>query len=453
MPDRSPVSRFARAAPAWPGAAIAAASTLVVSLQYAPGLAGVAGLLVAAGTAFAIGLASWIAVPQLMIVVVPALLPLPLVGLVFPWEIALGVFAVAIALHGWRRRESWLWRLGDIERWLLVFTGWALFTAFWSSSSLYYLLGMRRLLVGACVLWVATRLPHIASRRWFDMSIVTCAGVLALAAIVRSLSTGFSATQALLHRAQVTHLGWGTANYVATLLLLCGPFLLWLVLRGAPRERVLAGIAFALVTVVQFVVASRAATVLFVLGSIVQLVLAARRHRLWVGLAGVAIVAALVVSPLGAGLMSRMVNLRELGSMTIRIWYFREAWSRLLEHLPWGMGLGQGYANPDRLHGIDPHNYWLLVGGDLGIPGLLLWAGVLVAMIRAWRAVRSDAPGRELAFTMLLTIVIGNLHTLVEPTFQGGQYQLVFLWVVCGTLAYAQAERARQPTPGPGAAA
>jgi hypothetical protein len=277
--------------------------------------------------------------------------------------------------------------------------------------------------------------------------------VLALAAIVRSLSTGFSATQALLHRAQVTHLGWGTANYVATLLLLCGPFLLWLVLRGAPRERVLAGIAFALVTVVQFVVASRAATVLFVLGSIVQLVLAARRHRLWVGLAGVAIVAALVVSPLGAGLMSRMVNLRELGSMTIRIWYFREAWSRLLEHLPWGMGLGQGYANPDRLHGIDPHNYWLLVGGDLGIPGLLLWAGVLVAMIRAWRAVRSDAPGRELAFTMLLTIVIGNLHTLVEPTFQGGQYQLVFLWVVCGTLAYAQAERARQPTPGPGAAA
>ena len=49
-----------------------------------------------------------------------------------------------------------------------------------------------------------------------------------------------------------------------------------------------------------------------------------------------------------------------VGSMTIRIWYFREGWWRLLEHLPWGMGLGQGYANPDHLHGIDPHDYWLL---------------------------------------------------------------------------------------------
>jgi hypothetical protein len=431
------VNRLARAG-ALPGAAIAAASTLVVSLPSAPGLAGVAGLLLTAGSALAVGLASWIAVPQLMVAVVPALLPIPLVSYVFPWEVALYALAVVVALHAWRRRESWLWRLGDVECWQLLFTGWALFTVFWSSTSLYYLLGVRRLLTGVVALWIATRLPHIASRRWFDMGLVLAAAGIASAAIGHSLTTGFSEQQALLHRSQVTHLGWGTANYVATLLLLLGPSLFRLALRGTRLERALAAVAFALATVVQFVVASRAATVLFILGTIVQLVHATRRFRLVAGLAAAAIVAALVVSPLGAGLILRMTSLRDLGSLTIRIWYFREGTSRLFEHLPWGMGLGQGYANPDRLQGIDPHNYWLLVGGDLGIPGLLLWAGVLVAMIRGWLAVRSDAKSRELAFTILLTIALGNLHTLVEPTFQGVHYQLLFPWIVCGTLAYVK---------------
>jgi len=441
---RSLTHRLARGAAA-PGAAIAAASTLVVSLPSAPGLAGTFGLVLAGAAVLVAGLASWAAIPQLMLVVVAALLPVPLVGLVFPWELALGALAAAIALHGWRRRERWLLQLSDIERWLLLFTGWALFTILWSTTSLYYLLGVRRLFTGVCALWVATRLPHIASRRWFELSIACGATGIGLAAIGHSMSTGFSAAQAMLHRAQVTDLGWGTANYVATLLLLCGPLLLRLVLRGSPVERLIGGAAFALATVVQFVVASRAATVLFVLASLVQLVHAARRYRWWVGLAGAGAVAGLVASPLGEGLLSRLGSLRELGSMTIRIWYFRDGWSRLLEHLPWGMGLGQGYANPDRLKGIDPHDYWLLVGGDLGIPGLVLWAGVLVAMVRAWLAMRTDEAGRELAFTILLTFAIGNLHTLVEPTFQGVHYQLLFMWVVCGTLAYAQAERAALP--------
>jgi len=432
--------RLARGAA--PGAAIAAASTLLVSLPSAPGIAGVAGLLLAAGTAFAAALASWLALPQLMLMLVPALLPIPLVGLIFPWEVTLAGLAVAIALHGWRRRAAWLWQPSDIERWLLMFTAWALFTGFWSHTSLYYLLGMRRLLTGVCALWVATRLPHVASRRWFEASIVLGATGVALAAVGKSLSTGFTAEQAMLHRTQVTDLGWGTANYVATLLLLCGPFLLRIVLRGTPLARVFAGIAFAVATVVQLVVASRAATVLFLLAAIVQLVHAGRRFRVLIGVVSAGVVAALVTSPLGEGFLMRFVSLRELGSMTIRIWYFREGWTRLLAHLPWGMGLGQGYANPDHLHGIDPHDIWLLVGGDLGIPGLVLWAGVLVSMVRGWLAVRTDEAGRELAFATLLSFAAGNLHALVEPTFQGVHYQLMFMWIVCGTLAYAQAERA-----------
>jgi O-antigen ligase len=164
-----------------------------------------------------------------------------------------------------------------------------------------------------------------------------------------------------------------------------------------------------------------------------------------VGLVAVGVLAAVVASPIGMVLLTRMTSLREFASFTIRIWYWREGWRRLVEHLPWGMGLGQGIENPDHLHGTDPHDFWLLLGGDLGIPGVLLWAGVLVTIVRAWLAVGADPRRRELAFTLLLTFALGNVHSLVEPTFQGGQYQLLFLWIVCGSLAYARADAPGEP--------
>ena len=55
--------------------------------------------------------------------------------------------------------------------------------------------------------------------------------------------------------------------------------------------------------------------------------------------------------------------------------------------------------------------------------------------MRAVRALRD----RDQVHTILLTVALGNLHTLVEPTFQGTQYQMLFFWVVGGALAYSAA--------------
>ncbi len=427
---------------AFVSAAIAATATTIVCLPSAPGPAG---LLLAAGAVVSAGLGLLLAFPQLLVGLVPALIPSPMFLLTFAWEIALVVLAALLALHGWRLRAAWLYRLGTVEWAVVLFTGWALFTGFWSEDTRFYLVGARRLLMGMCALWVASRLPAIASRRWFDFGLIGGASALAMSAILRSFTTGLTATQALLHRTEVTNLGWGTANYVATLLLLCTPSLLRLALRGRPPERTLAWVGFALVTTVQLIVASRAAMVLFLVGTLMQLLRATRRFRLWVGFGFAAALSAILLSPLGYGLMSRLDSVRELGSMTIRIWYFREGWRRLVEHLPWGMGLWQGYGNADHLHGIDPHNFWLLIGGDLGLPGVLLWAAVLVIIARGWWSMRGDESSREQVHTLLLTLVIANLHTLVEPTFQGAHYQLLFYWVMCGTLAYAHAEGSAAP--------
>ncbi len=437
-------SRLALAA-----AAIAAATTTLVCLPSAPGLFGLAGLLLALGVLASSGAGLLVLFPQAMVGLVPALLPSPMFLFTFAWEVTLVLLAALLALHGWRTRARWMLHLSGIEVAVMAWTGWALFSGFWSEDMRWYAIGARRLLMGLCTLWVATRLPAIASRRWFDAGLIAGSTALAMAAVTRALSSGLSSEQALLRRPEVTNLGWGTANYVATLLLLFAPSLLSLALRGRSPERQFAWAAFALVTTVQFIVASRAATVLFIVATLVQLLRAAGRHRLWTGLGFAGVLTALLMSPLGYGLLSRFENLRELGSMTIRLWYFREGWRRLLDHLPWGMGLWQGFGNADKLQGIDPHNFWLLIGGDLGIPGLLLWAVVMVTIARhCWR-LRADEPGREQAHTLLVTLVVANLHTLVEPTLQGAHYQMLFYWLLCGTLAYATVASASAPVRAP----
>jgi len=434
------------------GAAIAAGSAAVVSLPYAPGLLGVFGSLLGALAVIASSLALWTAVPALIVSLVPVLIPTPIVLYTFAWELALLTLAFVTVLQGVRHRAPWLTRLGPIECAWLVYTAWAAFTGFWSADQVHYLLGVRRLVVGFCVLWVALRLPHLASRRWFETGIALCAMALSLAMIQHSGSTGYSLEQTLLHRGTAMNLGWGKDNYVAGLLLICGPLLLRGVLHGRWQDRMIPAIAFALVTAVQVIIASRAGTLLFVAGALVQLLYATRRHRVAASVAAVGLLAAVVASPIGMVLIARMTSLREFASFTIRIWYWREGWRRLVAHLPWGMGLGQGIENPDHLHGTDPHDFWLLVGGDLGVPGVLLWLGVLVAIVRAWLAVWPDPRRRELAFTLLLTFALGNVHSLVEPTFQGGQYQLLFLWIVCGSLAYARVSPAREAALGPSGA-
>ena len=419
---------------------IALAATVLVCLPFTDGPWVLAGLLLAAATIVIAGLAFWVAVPPVVVVLVPALIAAPMMVYTYAWELALYGLAAVMLVHAVRKGAAWPWRLGVLEVALLAFTAWALFSYFWISDLRVYLIGMRRVLLGVVALWVATRLPWIAPRRWFHFGLIAGAAALALTALGRSMTTGLSAEQALLRRTEATNLGWGTANYIATLLLLFTPSVLWLALRGPRLERVLAWLAFGLIAAVQLLVASRAAMALFLVLTMVQLLAtAARRHRWWVGLGTAAAITGLLVSPLGSGFLLRFVSLRELGSLTIRLWYFRESWRRLLEHLPWGLGLSQGYANADRLKGIDPHNYWLVVGGDHGLPGLVLWAIVLAVMVRALWALRRNPANRELVFVLLLTFVVANVHTLVEPTFQGTQYQFLWFWLFGGWLAYGAA--------------
>src|SRR5262249_4335553 len=142
-------------------------------------------------------------------------------------------------------------------------------------------------------------------------------------------------------------------------------------------------------------------------------------------------IAVLLVGPLGPELIARFVDPRELSSIVIRLMYFREAWRRLVANFPLGIGQGQGYGYPDHLSTADPHNYLLVVGSELGLVGLVLWAVVLVLLWRASGRILHQPGGRPAAEALRATLVFSQINSLFEPTFQGLQYHFMFYWI-CG---------------------
>ena len=419
--------------------AIGTVGALTVIANYGPvSVPGLAmELLILAGA----GLATLYLAPQALVVLTPTLIPLPYLAHVFPYEMSLLVLALVVVMLGWRRRANWLFQLGRLEIALIAFMTWAFSTAFWCQDWPHYLLGVRRLAMAFLALWTASRLAHLVPRRWFELGLLLGTVTLALAALTRYLTTGFSSQRAALQRASATDLGWGTANFIATLLLLMAPVLLHLALHAdRPWNRALAWFAIPLVAAMQVLIASRAALLLFMSGLLVQAV-GSRSNRRLIGVvvAGIAII---LMGPWSTGFFARFTNLRELGSVAIRVWYFRETWRRTESAFPLGIGLGQGWSYPDHLNIYDPHNYWLVLSSELGVLGVLAWIVVLVMLWRRIRALDWDRSHRLPGWALQISFWLAQLHTQVEPTFQGIQYQFLFFWLMGGYLGYGAASGA-----------
>lgn len=436
-------------------AGLAALAATVVAVWLGFGVLSLPGLVVLAVVAVLAG--TWLVTrfPQALVVLGPTLFPLPfMMRALWPLELATFAFAGLIAIQGALRRAAWLTRLEGIEQANFAYIGWALFTGFWCQDPSLYVTGVRRLLLGAAGLWIGLRLRHVVSRRSFELGLTGCAATLAISALVVRSSTGLSEKSLLLHRGMATDLGYGAANFIATLLLILTPLLLVMARRAqSPLRRTVTWVVLIMIALVQVLIASRAASVLYVLGVLAFFGRSVSRRRwLYVAVAA-ALLGGLLASPLSAGLLARFTSLRDMGSIVVRIWYWREAWRRTIIGFPWGIGLGQGRGFPDHLQTIDPHDYWLYVSSELGVIGVVAWLVVLVVL---WRRIQRSPPddvGRERSHALHVAFWLSQLHTLVEPTFQGPQYQLLHFWVFGGWLGYAFATRplaSRAPAPSAG---
>lgn len=422
--------------------AIAVACTVVVALPALLGATSPFGLAVLGLAGLAVSLSIGYRLPQLLILALPGLLPSPMFFYTFAWEVLLYAFAVLVIVQGVRTRARWLTSLTTPEILLLLYTGWGLISILWVASPHTYLIGARRDITGVVCLWVALRLAHLTSRRWFEWSLILCAGTVCVASLAHSLNVRVTAQNLDALRGSMTDLGWAKANYIATLLLALFPTLLEIALRRRTARSAAAWGAVIMIGIVQVVIASRGAMILFALAVLVQMGWLNRR-RVVLGVAGgVAGLGALLATPYGIALMGRFVSARGLGSVAIRIWYWREAWRRTLEYWPIGMGLGQTWFPSDKLQGLDPHDFWLSVSGDHGLPGIALWVGLLVVLWRRIARARLVPAQADRALALLLGFALTQIHASIESTFNGTQYLFVFFWLVGGSIAMFEAEDA-----------
>jgi len=277
--------------------------------------------------------------------------------------------------------------------------------------------------------WAVPRMGR-ASLAWGP---VLFCGVTTLELLARLRASGIPTFKSVVLRTYITDLSWGTSNYVAAVLVLCVPMVMFL-LRGLPPggRRSLASAILAGTLGSLLLTFSRGG---FVLAAGYFLLQGVRLRRgNWIAIAvSIAAAAVLALSPVGQGLLGRFTSVQGVDSALYRVTIWRAAFERGLAHLPFGVGAGHGVLQNDRLAQIDPHNYPLTLFSETGPLGLVAWLWMFAALWGAARRLRDDPSTRHAGRTMRATLVLAFVNSLFEPTFPGYLYQTLFWWIA-GTL-------------------
>jgi hypothetical protein len=343
----------------------------------------------------------------------------------------IGVFCILVAV-GIRNRSAWVGRLSWLEVLVLAQLTWCTLTVFWSPVLYpHWMFGMKVYVLGFLALWVALRVSRFVDHELLLLGIPAGACALGLAVAVQATRTGFfQAVDTSRMRTSATDVGWGVSNYLAAIVALMLPSGLYMALNGRTRlQRFIGWMSLPLSVLVVTTGASRGGAVMLI--AIALFAIFGQRIKPWIAIpAGLSLVLLLILGPGGEALLGRFNSVEQSYSMVVRVVYFREAWTRTVNHWPVGMGLEQGAATYDRLGEEDPHNYWFSLSSELGLVGLVLWIAISV---RIWMLIRRMIrdPVREQAGRALrLTFVVAQLNLIFEPTMPGVQYQALFYWIV-----------------------
>jgi O-antigen ligase len=372
---------------------------------------------------------------------IPALLVPPQFLKVFAYELALLVTFGLVLVAGIRAKRPWVWSLDHIEVALVGCVAWGVVTVFWSPSLWWWSFAVRKYGMGVIALWTAWRLARNPHFTW-DLMRGLAFGSIALAAttLAKASSSGLLALGKKISRNTGTDLGWGTSNYIGAILVLMLPTALHLALHGPDRRtRALGWIALPFSALVMSIAASRGGALLMVGVALFYIFRERIGKQTLVLLLGLASVIGLLVAGPGSSLfVSRFTDPKELGSVIVRLFLLREGWRRVLEYLPFGMGMGQGVAAPDYLARSSPHNFFITLGYEVGLLGVALWVLVLVLLARrGWKHSRDPVRGR-VAHAMLFTLFTAVVNSVFEPTFEGLHFQFLFFWIMgiyLGTLS------------------
>jgi len=252
----------------------------------------------------------------------------------------------------------------------------------------------------------------------------------------------------------------GRSNYVASILLLLLP----LSLAGFAAEKrgkrwVCAGCCLVMILGLASTL-SRGAIAALVIAILICLPLAFRAGLTYkhvvIGIIAIAVVyIALPSDILDANVA--LYNVKLANSDPGRVDLMREAWERFQENPVLGVGPGQlptwvkidGVENV--LSGMNAHNLVLNALAETGLVGSLpLLLLVSVILNRVWRSAWSLRTPLAVALCVSFTAVL--LHNMVEASFEGEEFQVVF-WTIAALIPVSDVLRAAEPrlslTPDP----
>ena len=258
----------------------------------------------------------------------------------------------------------------------------------------------------------------------------------------------------------------GDPNYFAQILLMLVPLALFMAwgAGGWGREegrltKMLAYGAAGLMTAATVLTYSRGAALALAL--VLGLALLVRGVRPWEALTGLALAGLLVVA-LPAAFTERLTTLEQVlpgGEETLhpdssfekRRLVTRVAWEIFLDHPVLGVGAGnytvhydryadrvgsaaREYDDPTEAH--YPHNLYLEIAAETGLPGLLVFgAGICVAFVYVRRARRRALERGDASLAVLAGgVALGLVGYLISSLFLHGQFQR-YLWLLLALVA------------------
>lgn len=388
-----------------------------------------AGLAVLACAGIALGVARWF--PALIFTLTPAVCIFNTRRGFFPFDfVVFGLAAYALLDALWKRDL----RLPGPRAIHLAFQAVivsGLITLFMAREFSSFGGALKRVIVGYLGAVVVFRFADRARWPWFALSVPVAGTAIGLLVIGAYLTRGFLVHRAYELRTFYSNVGWGTSNYVGAVLSLAvlGSVIL-LVLPSRPWLKVASAISLIPMGLGMALLVSRGTIVAVGLGLLGLFLMIRGRHRWGILALGALGTALMIQLPVFKVILLRFTVESQSFSYFARLVHWKLAFNRFLTHPLFGVGLGQGRFQTDELQSLDPHNYFLSVASETGVPGLLAWAALLVIFFRtAWAQGRGETARAAWAVSLGVFLAVAVIHSCYEPTFTGANYFFLFFWI------------------------
>jgi O-antigen ligase len=233
-------------------------------------------------------------------------------------------------------------------------------------------------------------------------------------------------------------LGWGRSNYLSAFFVVIIPFTIgyWLY-TNSRKLKIFITFSLILMSFAIILTLSRGGILALIIALII-LFFKVLKPRTVIPLLTVLtiIIIVLLLNPLTYVLVDSISALEKSGSVYSRINFYIDTWNAFLKYPITGVGFGNLglYAKfiLPMYEAPSAHNIVLGALGEVGIVGTIFYGAIFVVLFKTLFSLyknENDERLKMLKWSAFAALLGGLIHTLVEPTFEGLQFSIVF-WII-----------------------